>query len=285
MKKILLPTDFSENSMNAIHYAMAYFESEACTFYILNVQKVSAFVTDDLMAMQPSETIFNSLVDAAKQKVGRLIREIQDQYHNELHQFESKVDYDNFIDAINQLIALEEIDLIVMGTKGASNIAMTFLGSNAARVIQRANCPVLAIPNDYQFKSIERIAFPSNYFTDYNPENLKPLLSMAERDACTIDVLHVKDGEHLTQFQENNRAFLDASFSKLNHSFIELEQGNLFKKITNYILEHDIDLLAMMSRKHSFLERLFVRHPAESFAFDLKVPLLVMENTGNFYIK
>ena len=36
MKKILLPTDFSENALNAIHYALHLFKDESCAFFILN---------------------------------------------------------------------------------------------------------------------------------------------------------------------------------------------------------------------------------------------------------
>ena len=50
MKAILLPTDFSKNSMNAIEYAVSLFEDETCEFYVLNIQKASAFVSDDFMA-------------------------------------------------------------------------------------------------------------------------------------------------------------------------------------------------------------------------------------------
>ena len=64
MKKILLPTDFSANSINAIHYALQFYRYEQCKFYLLNVQKASSFVTDDLMTMQPSTTIFNSLISS-----------------------------------------------------------------------------------------------------------------------------------------------------------------------------------------------------------------------------
>ena len=78
---------------------------------------------------------------------------------------------------------------------------------------------------------------------------------------------------------------MDTYISKIDHAFIDLKEGDLFTSVTSYILENNIDMLAMMSRKHSFLERLFTRHPAESFSFDLKVPLLVMENTGTFYLK
>ncbi|WP_298899594.1 universal stress protein [uncultured Psychroserpens sp.] len=285
MKKILLPTDFSDNSLNAIRYAMAFYQNEPCKFYVLNIQKVSSFVSDDLMAMQPSETIFHSLIDSAKTKVKTLIRTLKEDYQNTLHEFEAKVDYDNFIDGINQLIDLEQIDMIVMGTRGASTMSKKLFGSHTVRVIQRCSCPVLAIPNNYTYSKISDIAFPSNYYTAYNSEDLVPLINLVELNNYNVHVIHVKNSEHLTEYQENNRAYLDSCFSKVNHSFVELEEDKLFKVITNYINNNDIGLLTMMSRKHSFLERLFVTHPTESFAFNLKVPLLVMENTGSFYIK
>jgi len=285
MKKILLPTDFSENSINAIRYALAFFEREACEFYILNVQKVSSFVSDDLMAMQPTESIFDSLIVAAKERIKNLTDDLVANHSNPLHTFKSNVDYDNFIDAINQLVVIEKINLIVMGTRGGSKLDKRIFGSNTIRVIQRCSCPVLAIPQGYTYEEISDIAFPSNYYTKYNAEDLFPLVSLAEKQDYTVHVIHVKDSEHLTEFQENNRAFLDSCFTNINHSFIELEQGRLFKMINNYMAANSVDLLALMSRKHSFLERLFTTHPVESFAFNLKVPLLVMENTGEFYLK
>nr|WP_321234069.1 universal stress protein [uncultured Psychroserpens sp.] len=285
MKKVLLPTDFSENSINAIRYALEFFKYEACEFYLLNVQKVSSFVSDDLMTMQPSETIFNSLISSAKERIERLIKDMETTYGNTLHTFKSKVDFDNFIDAINQIVSIEHIDLIVMGTRGDSKIDKRIFGSNTIRVIQRCDCPVLAIPQDYKYSEIKDIAFPSNYYTEYNSEDILPLVHMAEKYDYTVHVIHVKDAEHLTEYQENNRAFLDACFTNINHSFVELNEGHLFHTIDDYITNSSIDLLAMMSRKHSFLERLFVTHAVERFAFNLKVPLLVMENTGDFYLK
>ena len=111
------------------------------------------------------------------------------------------------------------------------------------------------------------------------------MLALTSKTDAKVSILHVKDEEHLSEYQENNRAFLDECFSNQHHAFIDLEQGNLFNKITDFVVENDVDLLAMMSRKHSFLERVFTRHTAESFAFNPKVPLLVMENTGSFYLK
>ncbi|WP_298903068.1 universal stress protein [uncultured Psychroserpens sp.] len=285
MKNILLPTDFSENALNAIHYAMSFYQYEPCKFYLLNVQKVSSFVTDDLMAMRPSDTLFNSLIDASMKRLEILITELEEQYANVLHEFEPKVDYDNFIDAIQQVVNKNQIDMIVMGTRGASIIGKKLFGSHTVSVFQRCSCPVLAIPNDYNYRTIKTVAFTSNYYTAYNSEDLLPLINLVEHHNYDVHIIHVKEAERLSEYQENNRAFLDSCFSNVNHSFIMLEEERLFDAVTNYMTANNIDLLAMMSRKHSFLERLFITHPAESFAFNLKVPLLVMENTGDFYLK
>lgn len=285
MKKILLLTDFSENSFNAIHYALEFFKSEECEFFILNIQKASSFITDDLMLAPPSDTVFNSLFSAAKERMEGLIKSLEETHGNTLHKFQSKVDFDNFIDAINQIVELEHIDLIVMGTRGDSKWDKRIFGSNTIHVIQRGTCPVLVIPQNYKYIDIKEVAFPSNYYTKYNAEDISILVKRAEKHNYVIHVIHVKDSDRLTEFQENNRAFLDACFSNVNHSFSELDQGQLFETISEYMSEHSIDLLALMSRKHSFLERLFTRHPVESFAFDLKVPLLVMENTGELCLK
>jgi nucleotide-binding universal stress UspA family protein len=207
-----------------------------------------------------------------------LINNLESTFGNALHVFKSNIDYDNFIDAINQLVDCENIDLIVMGTRGNSKLDERVFGSNTIRVIQRCSCPVLVIPNDYKYLEIKDIVFPTNYYSEYKPNDLSILVDLADKYDYAVHVLHVKVSEHLTENQNNNRAFLDACFTNIDHSFLELDQGNLYIVITKHIVENSIDLLAMMSRRHSFLERLFITHPVEHFTFDLKVPLLVMEN-------
>jgi len=89
----------------------------------------------------------------------------------------------------------------------------------------------------------------------------------------------------LSENQENNKGFLDTCFNNIKHEFVDFESDDIFKTVQDYIATNDIKMLAMMSRKHSFLERLFVRHLVETFAFEIKVPFLVMENSGDLYKK
>lgn len=280
MKSILLPTDFSKNSINAINYAMELFKNETCEFYVMNIQKASAFVSDDLMTMSSSATIYQTLIDTAKHSIANIIKGVKEKFNNPKHKFYSIVDYDNFVDGINQICAARAIDLIVMGTKGASGAEKVLFGSNTVRVMQRCSVPVLAIPDGCKFKGLDKIVFPSNYLSLYIKEELAPLIYISNLYNSKIDVLHLANKSRLSQDQENNRAFLDACFSGLTHEFVDLEKKDIFETVQTYIKDNDIKMLAMMSRKHSFLERLFARHLVETFAFKIDVPFLVMENTG-----
>lgn len=280
MKAILLPTDFSKNSLNAIDYAMELFKDETCDFYFLNIQKASSFVSDDLMTMSSSTTIYQTLIDTAKKSIENVIKTIKDYYQNDKHTFHSCVDYDNFIDGINQMCDAVDIDLIVMGTKGATGAERVLFGSNTVRVMQRCSTPVLAIPDGCKFVGLNSIAFASDYLTYYNEDDLEPMINMAMHHNAKIDVVHMLQQEHLSEDQENNRAFLDSIISNVTHEFVTLEQQDIFEVIQKYIEDNNIKMLAMMSKKYSFLERLFSQHNVEVFGFKINVPFLVMENTG-----
>ena len=61
MKNILLPTDFSNNSRNAIHYAFQFFKDQECEFYFLNVQKISEYLTGDIYAASKDNSVFDAV--------------------------------------------------------------------------------------------------------------------------------------------------------------------------------------------------------------------------------
>ncbi|APY09917.1 hypothetical protein BWZ22_01065 [Seonamhaeicola sp. S2-3] len=280
MKTILLPTDFSKNSINAIKYATELFKNEVCDFYVLNVQKASSFISDDMMSVSTSTTIYSTLIDAAKKSISNIISGIEIKKKNSNHKFHSIVDYDNFIDSINQTSKKHQVDLIVMGTKGASGLKRVLFGSNTARVMQRCNVPVLAIPDGCKFSSLKKIAFTTNHINIFTIEELETLKWLVAFCKSELYILHVADEHHLAQKQMQNMEFFDAYFPNAFHDFIDVNYKDMFDTVHKYLTDNNINLLSMISEKHSFLERLFTRHALETFAFSIDVPFLVMERAN-----
>ncbi|GAA4977073.1 universal stress protein [Algibacter aquimarinus] len=277
MKTILLPTDFSQNSINAIKYAAKLFEHLECEFYIMNVQKASSFISDDMMTVSSSATIYNTLVDAAQKSISNIILQMEKKNKNDLHTYHSIVDYDNFIDSINQTCENNNVDLIVMGTKGASGLSKVLFGSNTVRVIQRCKTPVLAIPDNCIFKSLDTIAFTSSFSTYYTIENLKLLKDLALLHKSKLDILHVIEENNFEVNLTQNIDFFQKHFTKVEYDRIVSNDKNIYDTIHDFLLENNIKMITMLAKKHSFLERLLNKHAVETFAFKIDIPLLVLK--------
>ncbi|HBY66520.1 MAG TPA: universal stress protein, partial [Flavobacteriaceae bacterium] len=93
MNTILLPTDFSENSKNAIIYALDFFRGQPCTFYFLNVQKVSQYVTADVRSASLKNSLYDAVIADNKKELSSFISAIKKEYENEEYIFHEKLDY------------------------------------------------------------------------------------------------------------------------------------------------------------------------------------------------
>lgn len=279
MKTILLPTDFSKNSINAINYAVKLFAHTSCDFYILNVQKASSFVSDDLMTVSSSATIYTTLVDAAKKSIVNIISQIEDRYKNKNHRFHSLVDYDNFLDAINQTSKIYNIDLIVMGTKGASGLNKVLFGSNTVHVMQRCKIPVLAIPENSRFKKLDTIAFTSSYKSVYSINNFNPLKELVNTYKSKLKILHVVEDYNFREKLNENIEFFEKNFDQVTFDSFNSDEKNIYAKIHDYIIKNNVKMICMRSKKHSFLDRLFTKHTVETLAFQIDIPFLVIHDS------
>jgi len=279
MKTILLPTDFSRNSVNAIHYAMDLYKNDPCNFYILNVQKASSFISDDMMVVNSSVTIYATIVDAAKKSINNIIQKIKEQYHNDKHHFEVVVDYDNFVDSINQVSELYNVDLIIMGTKGASDISKTLFGSNTIKVIQRGKVPVLAVPENCKYSDLDKIAFATSYRNLYNMDNLKLLKYFVDANRSKLYVIHALSSKNYLEELNKNVDLFKQNFKFPVFKYLATKNNHIYKAIHEFSFNNDIKMIALFVEKHSFFERLFTVHTFEMIANNIDIPFLIMKRT------
>src|SRR5690606_4482970 len=142
MKNILIPTDFSENSMNAIRYALDYFEDIPVNFFMLYVQGTELFQKkeEDEIIFENSETL---LIQDPKTQMDEQIKICYSVTKNPLHQFNPLLGKGRLAETIRHYVKEKEVDYIVMGTKGTSKITNNEIGSNTGEVITKVKCPIL----------------------------------------------------------------------------------------------------------------------------------------------
>ncbi|MCA0154120.1 universal stress protein [Winogradskyella vincentii] len=273
MKKILLPTDFSDNSWSAIVYALKLFQEEYCTFYVLNSIALKASTMSNF-----SNTLLKKMKDNALIELLEIRDQLISSDANANHEFHTVLSMHDLIDAIDAEVKQNNIDLIVMGTKGATGAKEIFIGSNTVRVIKKIqNCPILLVPDEHDFVSPRQIAFPTDFKHKYTVEQLAPLIDMAELYNSKIRILHINEEEKLSNKQELNYENLKEKLSDYRSSFHWMPDYSTKEvEINEFISELEIDLLAMVNNKHSWLEKITHEPVIKKIGFQPLIPFLVI---------
>ena len=164
MKNIVLPTDFSDNSWNAIFTAVKLYADVECQFYILHAYEPKALNKLGKKGQQRLGVLYESLAQYSEQELEKVMTYLAKHLKNPLHHFESVSKSDTLEEAINKIISEKDIDLICMGTQGASGAKQVFMGSNTVKVLKQiGDCPILAVPAEYDFKSLKSLLFPTDF--------------------------------------------------------------------------------------------------------------------------
>ena len=277
---ILLPIDFSKNSRNAIAYAMELFKNEKCKFFFLHTYTPSFYRMDYMLGGPSFSAIPDSDVDISLAGLEKTLADVKKTYNNPKHTYSIISAFNTLTDEINEVTTEKEIDMVVMGTQGATGAKEIFLGTNTVYVLRKAIAPVLIIPENYTFQKIQKILLPSDYLTNYKDNELSTAIKMVKMNKAKLIVLHVKEEHNLTAIQEENKMALYRRLDGLPITFKELKGSSMPNAVLDYVQNNEIDFLMMMNRKHSFFERLLVRQNIDQIGFHIKIPFLVIRDTA-----
>ena len=276
MKKILLPTDFSENAMNAITYALKLFTHEECTFYILNTYTPIIYQAEYLQLSTAQFGLLDTAKDISLKGLATVKESIDKKFINPKHTIKTISVFNNLIPEMESLIERENIDLVIMGTQGASNIQGVLFGSNTVHVFKNVKAPVLAVPSAFEFESLHQILFPSDYEVNFQEEQIMTLVSLAAKYHANVNVLHVNYGEELSEKQQKNKQKLETYFNHVSHLFHDIKNNNVVDAINDFQKKTNVNLLVMINNKHSFFENLFFQSKINQIGFHLNIPFLVI---------
>lgn len=278
MRKILIPTDFSENAMNALRYATELFKYEVSEFFIMHTYQ-EEFHSEEGSSSQGTLDVATSKInkksDEQLQNIKKAIINISP---NPRHTFHTMSANNLLLDEADKIVDRENIDIIVMGTKGKTNDNKLTFGSNTLQVLKYVQCPVLAIPENYTYTQPKHILFPTNFMIPYKRRELKLLCEIASPYRATIDVLYISKSDKLSRRQQENKDFMKAELRKNTINFKTENSKHLINSIFKYIKEQHIDMLVMVNTEHSFLENIVFQSPLDELSLNLDIPSLSLQN-------
>lgn len=274
MKKILVPTDFSKNAFNALKYAVQLFQEKKCIFYLLNtytpVLYNSEYLVNTVLSM---DEIYKHNSVKGLLKVAKRIKK---EFSNDKHIFKTISSFNTLNEEIKDQVKARGIDLVVMGTQGVTGAEQVLMGTNTVHAIKKASCPLLAIPSNFKFRKPKNILYATDYENQEIDSFLRPVTELAKDLGSTINVLHIISEKQLTPEQLSTKKLLLEYLKDIPHHFYTIEQETIPKGIIQFQKENSMDMLVMITQKHSFFESLFFRPVVNTIGLQLTMPFMVI---------
>ena len=275
MKNILLLTDFSENSINALRYALQLFDGKKYHFFLLNVQSSSSFVTDDLIAAG-NKSIYDSIVTTTKDELEVLIQKLKTEF--KIESIEPIVDYDVLTDAISQIIVVKAIDLVVMGTNGVTGASEVLFGSNTINVIRKVDCPTLVIPKGFTYRKPNEILLPLDLSDALSGNAFNQVVNFTRTYGKKLHFLRIKPNDEDCLEENNDKKNIEAALNDLDNEYHIIKDIPMAHAVDSYIQSHQIDLTTLLVQNETLFERFFMGSPTTKISHNLRVPLLVFHS-------
>lgn len=145
VERILVPTDFSEDSLEALRYAVELAREQQSELVLVHV--VEPLPHGFARWCEPTK-----LLEAHAETASRELKHLENQTIQRYPKFRSELHFGVLHDVITELVIKLKVDLIVMSTRGQTHLLDLLVGSPSEKIMRYAPCPVLSVPRDHRLK-------------------------------------------------------------------------------------------------------------------------------------
>lgn len=269
MKKILVPTDFSDGAFNALIHAVHAAKILNNSIEIIHAYSMPATgssvmvdITDVLKKNAEEE------MELLKKRVGNLAiaKGVEISY---------TTSYGSVVDVVNRRSSEAEVSVVLMGTQGASGITEKWLGSNTAAAARNINVPLLAIPVEHAYKEIKSILFSTDMKVMEDVGCMEFVARLAKITQAEVKFFHVRKTDE-QQDEEGYKKQIDDYFEDVNPTFSFTYNDDIAQGIEQSIKKENPSLLVVVRHEYGFFESIWHNSVSRRIINKASIPILVL---------
>ena len=271
MKTIIVPTDFSPLSINAMNFATHMAEAIDASLLLLNVYSIPVSFTDAPVVLIPAEEMKkNSETQLAilKEKV--------------LHITSGKIKIytearlGDVIDELENMCAHIQPFAVIMGSKGASGIEKMLFGSTTLTAIRHLTWPVICVPPGKEYgKGISKIGFACDFRQALETTPVQFIRQIVKEFNAELHILNVDDdNKHFNPETPEQSFLLHNLLEDIKPQYHFINNRDIEGGINEFAENNNLDLVLVIPRKHKLLEGVFKPSTAKQLVFQSHIPVM-----------
>ncbi len=280
IKKILFPTDFSDTANNAFRYALRFADKYGASIELLHVIYPEAEPLDfPVMVAQMTQKRIEAGKVILKTFVETSLAQVQAAGQLQ-HVPEVKPDIEVGIPStlIPEIAKRKEADLVIMGTQGEHSAFERAFGSVTTATLRKASCPVLVVPNDFNYKLIESIAYATD-LDESDPYRIWEVSKLLSPFCPILRAVHIeqRSTEETPLTMQDLEAFFKDHAPTLQITFHNIASANVEDELEDFVGTWGVDLLVMYKPQRKLFERIFHSSLTKKTVLHTETPLLVLK--------
>ena len=256
MKKILVPTDFSKQAEYALEIAAQLAKKHNGEIYLLHMLELPLGQIEEMGGGVGGDELPEAMF--FMQLAHNKFEEVLKAYYLKDIPVHETVNFHQTFEGIKETCKENDIDLIVMGSHGASGFKEMFIGSNTEKVVRTSEIPVLVIKNHHADFDVDDFVFASDFKND-NKETYKQAIEFARSFNSKVHLLFVNTASKFITTEKANtriREFIkDTDFN--NYTINIYNDDSVEKGILNFSRQIDADLIGISTHGRQGIAHFF----------------------------
>lgn len=276
-ESILIPTDFSEVAHRAAAYAVAlgnqlgiarlvlYHAWQQSNVVDINMPGMTLVNEDEIQAA--NDEWMSSFAGAVKKAAGGGVEIIKE------------IDYNPLDYGVAHAAEKHGAAYVVMSVTGSGRFVEKIIGSSAVSVARKIDVPVIIVPGDYEYKTIERIALSCDYKDTEHSVPFGKVASIVKATGSGLFVIYVdtNGGPPPDTLKEDNERMKE-SLQVPGVEFHSQKGAKYIDAVNGFSEENSIDLVIAVPKKKGFFESLFKGSHTAELAFRSVRPIMIIHN-------
>ncbi len=272
MQKLLVPTDFSECAENALDYALFIAKNMNAEITLLSAYHIpssgSATIVVNIQEDMRNETQeeLSALIDKKSKEYPKI-------------KITGETDFNVPVNSILRHTEKNDYDMVVLGTTGASGVKDIFLGSTTSNLVDKVRIPILAVPHNSNFRSIESILMACSLESIKSVDSMNFLKLFATSLNLEVKFFNVykENDEGLADRIAKKKEGLKIIFDSFKYE-IELIQSNDIEDAVLQAVGKN-QLLSVVTRERKFFDKMFHPSMSKKLAKHSKSPILILHES------
>lgn len=273
MKKILLLTDLSEASRNALEFARSFFSDAVASFHLLRAHPVESGSQHNplLVDKAASPTYADQLTD--------VVSELRREATNDWHTYRSSSWPGKALDVVEQAIDAEGYDFVIIGSQPDDDNANELFGNSATALVRQLKANVLLVPVNALARPVRQVVLAADFANLKNSKLLGPLKELVTLKGASLTLLTI-DVPDKAAIQLEREAHIRQFLLPVEPTIVRLKATSAKEGIDDYLNAHPVDLLVTIPQGENRIEALTGSRVLHSSAHMLPVPLLRLYDDG-----